>query len=250
MAANLLTAEDLDGIYEKLKRADESIGNLNTEITAFLKPAKATFSQNRQKAANELLQHVSRKVPLRFGMLAGEIAHQLRSCLDHIAWLLSSTEYREGKSANAIAFPICLSEPLEEDEIRSYRRKVKGILSSNALALIKALQPYSASNPVDDPLAIVHELNRIDKHRTLVLVVGRWDVTAQIPLGRSWMIGGFQINQESFAATEADKLKVQFTQLIVFDQFGERKRQPVIPSLTQLANAIRDVVRQFSELKV
>jgi hypothetical protein len=61
------------------------------------------------------------------------------------------------------------------------------------------------------------------------------------------MISGFDVNHESSAPQAADNVKLQFNQYIAFAEFGERKRQPVIPSLMQLAAAVRGVVRQFSE---
>src|ERR1700724_711353 len=96
MAAALLSPEQLAGVYEKLKRADESIQNLNSEIVAFLdERPEGGFSDDKQKAAKQLAEfHTKRVVPLRFGVIAGEVAHHLRSSLEHIAWLLSSDQYQ------------------------------------------------------------------------------------------------------------------------------------------------------------
>ncbi len=247
MAANLLTSKQFAGVQEKLKRADESIRNLNAEITAFLKPPEGGFSKNKLKAANEFREHAAREIPVRFGTVAGEIAHHLRSCLDHITWLLSSDAYRRSHET-AIAFPVCIKKPGKKDELSSYNRKIEGIQSVAARALIERLQPYNAANPADDPLAIIHHLDRIDKHQTIVLIAAFWNMTAQIPPLRTWLISGFEVNQEPFFTPAADNLKLQFSQYIALGEFGERKRQPLIPALTQLADAIRDVVRMFSEL--
>lgn len=75
----LLDSEQLAGVYEKLKRADESIQNLNSEIVAFLKERpKGGFSEDKQQAARELAEfHTKRGIPLRFGVIAGEIVHPL-----------------------------------------------------------------------------------------------------------------------------------------------------------------------------
>src|SRR5437868_2335967 len=105
--ARILASDQLGGIYAKLERADENIRNLNTEITSFLgeKPAGG-FSEEQQKRLAEWAEfHAKRGVPPRFGVLAGEIAHLLRSSLDNIAWILSSDSYRKSHE-RSIGFPI------------------------------------------------------------------------------------------------------------------------------------------------
>ena len=250
--AGLLTDKQLAGIREKLKRSDETIHNLNAEIVAFLKPPEAGFGQDRLKAANKFAEHASREIPLRFGMITGEIAHHLRSSLDHIVWLLSRESYRSSREGKFIGFPVLTEVPGKKDKFASYDRKIEGVTSAAARDLIKQLQPYHTANPTDDPLAIIHHLDRVDKHQTIVLIAAFWNMSAQIPPSRTWVIGGFDVNQEPFFSPnrgpEADKLKLQFSQYIALGEFGERKRQALIPTLTQLANVVRDVVRQFSEL--
>jgi hypothetical protein len=226
---------------------NEHILNLNTEIKAFLnlRPDKA-LSDDKQKAAEELWAfNVNREIPPRFGVIAGEIVHHLRSCLDHIAWLLSSEQYRQSDET-AIGFPISLKKPLTKDEIRSYQRKVAGISSASALAFIERLQPYHAADPADDPLAIVHELNRIDKHHNLMFVVVSIKMNISFPVIQSVVIGPHERNPEVLkrALTEQAQFKVTFQ--IAFREFGKRENQPVAPSLTQLCNAVTDVVNMFA----
>lgn len=218
----LLSPKELAGVYERLKRADESIRYLNGEIALFLKPPAGGFSKDRVKAANEFREHCARDIPLRFGVLAGEIVHHLRSSLDNLAWSLSSESYRNSARGRDIEFPICLDLSNKEKR-RSYDRKVKGITATAAVDLIKQLQPCNAPDPLDDPLAIVHDLDCIDKHHTLLLVVGVWQMTSfQFPQRfQSYIISGFEVNQPP---PVQDKLKMQFAQNIAFDKFGKRQR--------------------------
>jgi hypothetical protein len=54
-----------------------------------------------------------------------------------------------------------------ETHIRALRRKTEAFCAGNA-----RVQPYAAANPPsDDPLAILHSLSNLDKHRLLVPVV-------------------------------------------------------------------------------
>jgi hypothetical protein len=109
MGLKLLSPDQLEGVYEKLKRADESIQKLNFEIDDFLIKEGLTSSITTYDvdAFQELVKFHSRAhIPPRFSVIAGEIIHHLRSSLNHIAWLLSSQQYREGKKTGSlIEFP-------------------------------------------------------------------------------------------------------------------------------------------------
>jgi hypothetical protein len=252
----LLTSDQLAGVNEKLKRAEESIGDLNSQIVAFLKERpEGGFSDDKQKAAKELAEfHAKRVIPLRFGVIAGEVIHHLRSSLEHIAWMLSSAEYQR-KHPKWIAFPIFEVDPDasgDKDKITSYNRQVKGILDKGALDLIKRLQPYNAPSPADDPLTILHSLSNEDKHHTLILVVSSWGLTFTIPttLFRSVAIVGLDDKKEWLDPALTAKPKLEFTPQIAFAQIGRWKGEPVVPVLTELANKVRIVVERFSELTI
>jgi len=85
-----LEPDQLAGIEEKLERADENILNLGVEINAFIKssPDAGVANPKANRTQQWINAHKDRVIPPRFGVLAGEIAHHWRSCLDHIAWLL------------------------------------------------------------------------------------------------------------------------------------------------------------------
>jgi len=245
----LLTAEQLAGVFAKLERADENIHNLNTEVVAFLKECPdGGFGEDKQQAAREFAKfHAGRPIPLGFGVLAGEIVHHLRSALDHIVWLLSTESYRSADERE-IGFPILTVRPLTRDKRSVYDRKVAGIASADALRLIEQVQPYNAPNPLDNPLAIIHDLDRIDKHQTIALVVTSWDLSITVPFSAMTggeVIGGPHMSYEDFAARPTENLKLEFTAQIAFASLGQRMRQNVTPALTHLSNAARDVVRLF-----
>jgi hypothetical protein len=239
-------------VLAKLERANESIQNLNSEIVAFLKERpEGVFSENKQQAAIELTKfHVERGIPPRFAVIAGEIAHHLRSCLDYIAWLLSTEGYRRDHE-RSISFPIVTEKPRNKDERASYRRKVKGILSKDARSLIERLQPYNTGNPPEDPLAVLNELDREDKHHTLVLVVVAWDMTFSVPLSllSTFTISPFYGQVERPNPALAAKPKVEFCPNIAFGQIGRWKGGPVIQALTHLLDTVKDDLQRFSELQ-
>lgn len=253
MAVPLLSPEQLAGIYEKLNRAEESIADLNSQIVAFLKERpEGGFSDDKQKAAKELAEfHAKRVIPLRFGVIAGEVIHHLRSSLEHIAWMLSNEAYRRDYPTR-IGFPVKETKPTTKDELASYDRQVKGIADAGALALIENLQPYNAPNPPDDPLTILHGLSNEDKHHTLILVITSWNLAFTIPtaLFRTVAIIGLDDKKEWLDPALTAKPKLEFTPQIAFAQIGRWKGEPVIPVLTRLLNAVKDDVKRFSELTI
>jgi len=243
MAPKLLKPDQLAGIEEKLKRADENILNLGVEINAFVKdsPDTGAAEPKGNKTQQWVNFHKDRVIPPRFGTLAGEIVHHWSSCFDHIAWGLSSDKYRR-KHPTLIAFPILVRPPNERGQAR-YDGNIEGIANSTARRLIEDLQPHKSANPADEPLAIIHELDRVDKHHTLVLVVPSFDAQLVIPrrfvLGR--VIGAFVTNEDAFPAEPTDSGKLQISRQVAFAEFGQRKNQAVVPSLTHLSHEVRNI---------
>jgi len=244
----ILTREDLTDIRSRLDRVDEHILNLNCEIGTFLNQRPdESLSDDKQTAAHELWGfYVKRGIPPRFSVIAGEIVHHLRSCLDNIVWLLSSERYRQSNERD-IGFPICRHKALTEGKLAGYKSKVAGIESPAALALIERIQPYNAADAFDDPLEIVNELNRIDKHHNLVFVVNTVHLKISVPVIQSVVIRPFEREPKVLmAAPLTDKMELKFTFQVAFRQFGRKENEPVIAALTHLYSAVSDVVKMFA----
>jgi hypothetical protein len=249
---SLLAKEQLDGVYEKLNRADENINSLNREIATFFKQHPAGgLSEDKQKAVDELFQfNATREIPPRFSVLIGETAHNLRSSLDHVVWALSSQESRLGKDQNAIGFPVFLTEPLPKDLLKggSYQRKIQGIRAPQLLGIINDLQPYQRGNDATDTdIAIIHELNRLDKHRQLNLVEHRINGRISIPVSETYVISPTYGAQKTRTTVDPRQLKIEFTFTIAFKEIGKRKNQPVIPELARISKTVRQNVGLFVE---
>jgi len=244
--ANLLVHSQLIDIQAKLERANESIQNLDSEIIAFLKPPQCGFSKNKIEAVNQFTAHARRAVPVRFAVLIGEICQHLRSSLDYLVWALSAEDYRRS-SESSIAFPICVTKPRTKEEVRNYARKIKGIQSLDALKLVEQLQPYNASIPEADPLAIIHELNRIDKHRALLLVTAFFhaQITLPQPLWTEKALGVWEAEYDVSRLGISNQTQIQFSQYIAVDEIGGLKNEAIISLLTQLLDEIRRVVGLF-----
>lgn len=240
--------QEFAGIDEKLKRTDENIRNLETEISRFFQDGKYPIvpEHDRELLLEAIHYHKNRVIPLRFSVLAGEIVHHLRSCLDHLIWIFSDLNLV--KNSKRIEFPI-FEHPLDKDSISLYEGKVKGITNPAALKLIESLQPYNCSDPLDDALFIIHSFDIIDKHRELVLCLPTG--AREFPPENRGFVADYQRQHPEFSPEDfAIKLKSygKLVPQISFKDFGRRTIQPVIPALTQLHDYVGDVVRKFAAI--
>lgn len=96
--------------------------------------------------------------------VAGDVIHNLRSSLDHLAYHLVAAG-TGGKFPKYTGFPI--ADSAEGYKAEKKRRKVKR-MRSGAVKAIDSLQPYK--NGKGDALWRIHKLDRADKHRLLVTV--------------------------------------------------------------------------------
>ncbi len=242
------------GISKKLERADENIINLHNEIIRFFKGCKyPVIPKTHEQGWQEVVDyHRDLQIPKRFSVLAGETVHHLRSCLDHIVWHFSSTEARRDH-ASALEFPIFQAAP-SKDELKRYKRKVQGITNLRVLALIEALQPYHRPDASDDILLIVHDMDRFDKHRELMIVTACANLT--FPAGtRPETIAnvvaykkGKTLSMTEFAAAQrAIKNDAKVSPQVAFSNFGNREGQFVVPSLMALLNGVSDVAEMFAK---
>jgi len=79
--------QDFAGIAEKLKRSEENIYNLNSEIERFFEESDyPVLPENDRKTLLKAIEyHKNLVIPPRFSVLAGETIHHLRSCFVSVA---------------------------------------------------------------------------------------------------------------------------------------------------------------------
>jgi|ERR1017187_5770589 hypothetical protein len=243
-----------NGIFEKLKRANQNIVNLKSEIDTFIQKGKyPTIPHPDDKLWQEAATyHRDKIIPLRFSVLSGETIHHLRSILDHIVWHFSSEVVRRDFE-NVIEFPVLELRPSSKDKPRRYDRKIQGITNLSVIKLIAALQPYRAgADAADQPICIIHNMDRFDKHRELAIVDSCAVPVFAIPPHRNDLVRKVVLYSQG-KLPEADRPAVGYaiknyaniTPNVAFRKFGKREDQPVIPGLTQLADYMRDVVSRF-----
>lgn len=236
-------------IHERLNRADECIKNLDAEIRHFLESSEYPFipQENCDVTLEAVNYHRNREIPARFGILSGEIIHHLRSSLDHIAWQLSSEQYRQDHPT-AIEFPIFEKRPINGDDRSKYQRKIKGISSPSALKLIENLQPYHENSPLDSKIFIIHKMDIFDKHRAIVVCDSTGQAEIHIRDIPPEVVEKHLAGEDVIADIYARVKKFgKVTPQISFEYPARRPRKPIIAVLQDLANAVRDVVEAFSD---
>jgi hypothetical protein len=127
----------LDGCRLLVQRAREHSGELNASIRAFLSSQPYTFpiEFDHEKAEGILKFHVLREPDPTWSIHLGEIIHNLRSALDHLAFALAEIE--SGPAPNPapagggwrnIQFPIC---DTRNDFSAKKRRYLRGVNASD-----------------------------------------------------------------------------------------------------------------------
>ncbi len=155
----------LDAIHAKLDRADAHREALMLEANAFLdrKPIGVHGKFERDASRYSLRIAIHEDPPLKLSIILGDMVHNLRSALDHLAWDLAIATGGEPR-IGATAFPVFTEEPSGKTR-QKWARMVTGI-SQAAVDALRKIQPYETSDrPERTGLAVLVALSNQDKHR-------------------------------------------------------------------------------------
>jgi hypothetical protein len=181
----------LPEVQAKLQRADELIEEIRQGLIPYL-DSKNFFVETTQVEANvwELTVRMESQPPLKFGVMVGEVVHDLRSSLDGAMYQLLKTTYpikfndMSSRAKSKICFPVL------DNEGEYTKRKWDSNLSDGTLVEdLIAVQPFRnlefASNFGEKqllldttPLRELHSLWNSDKHRQLHVLEGGLDMLA------------------------------------------------------------------------
>jgi len=112
--------------------------------------------------------------PADWPLIAGDAIQNARSALDHVAHALVMSATRDPTLGRKSAFKIITHRLADEASIEAELVKggmsFRGVTDSEALAYLAKIQPIVAmpANPESHPLALLSELNNMDKHRLLL----------------------------------------------------------------------------------
>lgn len=259
----------LDGIGLKIKRAKGEIDRLRSMEDTFFKNTHYSIVRAEQNPISG--KHIYRvridglPPSLDWGIYIGEIAHNLRSALNHLVYqlaLLNSSNKRETVAGDKLLqFPIFL---YERDFKTKGKKRIK-LLTPEHQASIERLQPYKgSSSPLlktidltkwsgcDSPLFWLEEINNTDKHRIIQVAGVRPGGFSTTYWGeqRDAFIGGhFGILEDGAKFGESPDMgvNVQITPLIAFaNGCVPVFSKPVCLLLNLSATTVSEIVESFA----
>jgi hypothetical protein len=222
----------------KIERAKQHLAGLKTAVQKYEGASQTVFISRDEPTPTAYVPLVD--LPKQsFDALAcaGEIVHNLRTALDHLAGqlvLAAGNQPTKGVTGFPIAESIAGYESIKG-------RKVKG-MRTQAIERIDAFMPYKGGN---DEFWRIHELDNIDKHRTLLtahrncLFVADWlpgNEPYYLKSGDPDFLGFVEDNNEQDLEFEVEELLGQL-QVV---QTGA-----LLPSMNQLINFIEGVAISF-----
>lgn len=243
----------LDGARAKVERAKEQIQEFNTVIRNSIDSFYGIRCEERDDSIN-FRAVVRGGLPIKWSIIAGEIAHNLRSALDHVVWQLV-----DEKGTARTEFPIFDSSEKYET---TGKKKIQ-LVSASAQEIIEGLQPYHKGMEFSaHPLYRLHHINRIDKHRSLHLL-GIAVSKAAIGIGGSGTLHSLIIHNpkptfplehdavlrtvHAAAGTSRVKVSHEFSFEIAFGKFEVCEGLHVIPTLRQIADFVGEKIELFKD---
>lgn len=268
---NLPTAEKVrqngvfDAVLLKAKWAHDHICDLNNALDIFFdsNPYRIRHEQDSETLAYIYYFIGSNPFPLEIVGHVGDALHNLRSALDHLAWQLVLAN---GKTpGTGTGFPIY--DPAMKEPESFFARKVQG-MGPEAIKAIEDLKPYKGGN---DMLWLLHELDRLDKHREIIGIgtahVGDYALNSQRRgMAEGWRqafpdSAPFPFSNVIIAAKEVRILKpgdvlrkvaqsdydpkMDFQFQISFDIPGTAEVKPVIDTLKEMERVVTEIVCDF-----
>ena len=239
-----LTGEErLILVRAKVQRARKHLRDLEAELGAFRDRSMTIASgprDNQGVVRGPYTLHDLPVIPIDALTAAGDVVHNLRSALDHLAYQLAIVGSPGAEPGRQVEFPIAKDLATYESD---KPRKVKG-MRPEAVRAIDLLKPYHGGT---EAFWRIHELNNIDKHRMLfsigrdVLLDADWigEHPYRLKRGDPPFIGVF----ESAVEKEID--------LRTSEVFGDPQilqRNTLLPTLKELVNFVDEHVRQFRPL--
>ena len=166
-----------EGIAWKIRRAETHFSELVAGAKVFLaadpEPYPIVTEDDPESRDRIYRMEIVRHPPAaEWGVLAGDVIHNLRSALDHLAYALCLAHSPSGTPPSGTEFPIFADEDLFDQTARGGGLyKIRG-MSGEVQKAVRQLQPFQhGAAAKSQSLWLLHEMSNIDKHRYLHLSV-------------------------------------------------------------------------------
>lgn len=233
----------------KVKRANKHISELQAGLIEFVntKPYEVRSDFDESRGLYGLGVSMTRSVPPEISIILGDVIHNLRSALEHVA---SDLDFAVTNDRTRSKFPMHETRDNFVDALE------KGVIHTNfpeiADVLMTIIKPYKGGN---DTLWKIGKLWNIDKHRLPVTTYGVTSITGIKVVGPNGFAysGEVRVEQGRIAglvATDRPMTVTDYGQTafyIQFDEPGLLEADPVIPTLCQMSQLVAqaiDVIEQ------
>jgi len=238
----LTARERLIPIQVKIERAKKHFSDFKGEAEAFREAYIHVIGAKEDPHTGQALKYFPRPLPVaRFEMLAiaGDVIHNLRSALDHLAQQLVEVGSPGAKPSRHTGFPIFGSA----DEYKGgMTGKVKG-MREEAIKLIDALEPYKGGN---DLLWRLHNANNIDKHRFLITVAEDYLFEGEGFEGQYWRKASNPLFRGVFGPEMNEQMQFSVPEALRESEVAQG--YPLYEFLPQAIDAVERVVESFRPL--
>jgi hypothetical protein len=249
----LLETARIEGIFRsaaaELEWANRHIAQLERQSSDYLK-AHWRFRLRTSAPLGSLLLEFDApdRVPLRFGLMVGDAANNLRSTLDHIVWKVVSPHVPE-KQHGSVQYPFAGKGNIRD----AIKNRLLGEAGDTAVKIVE----HHASR-----IEGLDRLNNDDKHRLIPTLSQVADIrgflsgrpppndyvaTNGLQMGpdhlRSLHVSGFPIKVDRNGVV--DRSKIDMTIQLIFCADGPFSGQPVVPTLKRLAENSEAIVADF-----
>jgi hypothetical protein len=160
----------IDGVRLKLERAQFHLKNVDDLAGPLEAACREAVVGHPEQDGRQYVYRISEVPPIDplIGIILGDAVHNLRSSLDHLAWQLVVAY--GGTPSDKTAFPILRTAPTADQYGRTRPNTNPG-LPVAVRDLLDEVQPYKRRHSAEHELAVLHQLNIIDKHRELLVAV-------------------------------------------------------------------------------
>jgi hypothetical protein len=252
-------AHELDGVEAKLARADAHLTAVEAAVREVVESEPDLIQgvfEPRPPCYVFRAQRDSRS-PTWISPIIGDCVHNFRAALDFLVWELVAVEGNVGDTKTE--FPI-FTDPARY--ATGAHQKIRGV-PDRAEAIFRRLQPFAGPNsqpgsplwrdPLLEPLALLYDLDRWDKHRSLNLtedvvsasLVGFEQLGILVPPTPASLPGRFDRGMILAVAQVADgspdvPVHLRAAYDIAFDRNGPAAGEPVLETLRRIRQEVRE----------
>jgi hypothetical protein len=242
-------AHPLDGVGAKIERATDHVEKLIRDARDFERHAYTIREERNPETGT--IRLLAKQVgpinpPIQLALIAGEIAYQLRSALDHLVYQLIAANKQ---SPNRLGqFPIFTAR---DKYLARAPSMIEGV-SSSAKTIIESVQPYHRSARADeDPLWKLHDLNNTDRLIPVCLVLPPY-VSVRLFNREPFSVTGYppcaleEGTEFLFEPSDPEvEMQSELSCQIAFERIGGAEFEPVVPFLTQVISHVHSIVERF-----